>query len=61
MSIAENHGGLYKNLAELRETNGKAENNLFKALGFDYYYVEDGNDMEALIEAFKRLKIQIIL
>ena len=56
MSIAENHGGLYKNLAELRETNGASENNFFKALGFEYYYVGEGNNVEALIEAFNKVK-----
>ncbi len=56
MSIAENHGGLYGNLAELRKTNGKAECNLFKALGFDYLYVENGNNIEDLISAFKQVK-----
>ena len=50
MSIAENQGGLYKNLALLRETNGTAENNIFTAMGFDYYYVEEGNNVEKLIE-----------
>lgn len=45
MSIAENQGGLYKNLAELRETNGATVNNFFKTLGFDYMYVEEGNDI----------------
>ena len=56
MSIAENHGGLYKNLQTLRESNGKAENNFFKSLGFDYYYVEEGNNVEALINIFKTVK-----
>lgn len=56
MSIAENHGGLYKNLAELRETNGASENNFFKALGFEYYYVGEGNNVEALIETFNKVK-----
>lgn len=56
MSIAENHGGLYKNLHLLRETNGKAENNFFKSLGFDYYYVEEGNNVEALINIFQTVK-----
>lgn len=50
MSIAENHGGLYRNLQELRETNGKSENNFFKTLGFDYIYVNEGNNIEKLIE-----------
>ena len=56
MSIAENHGGLYKNLAQLRETNGASENNLFKALGFEYYYVGEGNNVEVLIETFNKVK-----
>lgn len=56
MSIAENHGGLYKNLKLLRETKGLAELNYFKVFGFDYYYVEEGNDVEKLIETFKKVK-----
>ena len=56
MSIAENHGGLYNNLKLLRETNGQAELNLFKALGYDYLYVNDGNDVEKLIAAFQSVK-----
>lgn len=56
MSIAENHGGLYKNLAQLRETNGTSGNNFFKALGFKYYYVDEGNNVEALIEIFNKVK-----
>lgn len=56
MSIAENHGGLYKNLALLRETNGKAECNLFHAMGLDYEYVADGNDVETLIKTFQEVK-----
>lgn len=56
MSIAENHGGLYKNLALLRETNGKAECNLFRAMGLDYKYVADGNDVETLIKTFLEVK-----
>ncbi|WP_029757741.1 1-deoxy-D-xylulose-5-phosphate synthase, partial [Fusobacterium nucleatum] len=56
MSISEVHGGLYKNLKQLRETDGKAENNLFKAMGLDYIFVKDGNNLEELIEAFKKVK-----
>ena len=56
MSIAENHGGLYKNLALLRETNGKAACNLFRAMGLDYKYVADGNDVETLIKTFEEVK-----
>lgn len=53
MSIAENHGGIYENLKLLRETNGTAETNLFKAMGYDYRYVAYGNDLDSLIKAFK--------
>ena len=56
MSIAETHGGLYKNLKLLRETNGKAENNMFTAFGFNYVYVDNGNDVETLIKAFQDVK-----
>lgn len=56
MSIAENHGGLYANLAELRRTNGECSCNLFRAMGLDYIYVDKGNDIEALIEAFSKVK-----
>lgn len=56
MSIAENQGGLYKNLEELRSSNGTATNNWFKTFGFDYLYVEEGNNIEKLIEAFEKVK-----
>lgn len=56
MSIAENHGGLYQNLALLRETEGKAEHNFFKSFGFDYHFVKDGNNIDSLIETFKKVK-----
>ena len=56
MAIAENHGGIYKNLAELRKTNGQAQNNIFKAFGLDYLYVEKGNDIPTLIETFHKVK-----
>lgn len=56
MSIAENHGGLYGNLKLLREANGQAECNLFKAMGLDYIYVGHGNDVGELIEAFQSVK-----
>lgn len=56
MSIAENHGGLYGNLKLLRETNGQAECNLFKAMNLDYIYVDKGNDIASLIEAFEKVK-----
>ena len=55
-SIAENHGGMYRKFKELRETNGAAEDNLFRAMGLDYRYVADGNDCEALIAAFSAVK-----
>lgn len=56
MSIAENHGGIYKNLRELRESGGKCGCNLFKAMGLDYVYLDDGNDIEALIRTFSAVK-----
>ena len=56
MSIAENHGGLYENLAELRRSHGSCENNLFRAMGLDYVYVDKGNDLSSLIEAFRKVK-----
>lgn len=56
MSIAENHGGLYKNLKQLRETNGNCECNLFKAMGLDYTYVNEGNNLEELIKTFSKVK-----
>ena len=55
-SIAENHGGLYKTLRELRETNGKSQNNIFKSFGLDYKYIDDGHDVEKLIKVFESVK-----
>ena len=56
MSIAENHGGLYKNLKELRDSNGQSPCNFFRSLGLDYMYVEEGNDIAALVKAFNEVK-----
>lgn len=56
MSIAENHGGIYKNLRALRESHGECEHNWFKAWGFEYKYLEEGNDIERLIEVFRSVK-----
>lgn len=56
MSIAENYGGIYANLKLLRDTKGQAECNLFKAMGFDYLYVDEGNNIEKLIDAFQKVK-----
>ena len=56
MSIAEDHGGIYKNLKELRENNGNAQNNLFKAFGYDYRFVKNGNDLREVITALKEVK-----
>ena len=56
MSIAENHGGIYKNLRALRESRGECEHNWFKAWGFEYKYLEEGNDIEKLIEVFRSVK-----
>ena len=56
MSIAENHGGIYKNLHALRESNGACEHNWFKAWGFEYTYLEQGNDIAKLIDVFRSVK-----
>lgn len=56
MSIAENHGGLYRHLTSLRDSDGEAENNLFKALGLDYHFVKNGNNIDDLIATFKDVK-----
>lgn len=56
MSIAENHGGLYDNLRILRESEGNAQQNFFKTLGFDYIFLKEGNNIEQLIETFNRVK-----
>lgn len=56
MSIAENHGGIYKNLRALRQSNGQCEHNWFKAWGFEYHYLEEGNDIAHLIQVFKKVK-----
>ena len=55
-SIAENHGGLYKTLKRLRESGGTAEDNLFRAMGLDYRYVEEGNDAVKMAEALQGVK-----
>lgn len=55
-SIAEVHGGLYDNLTELRHSKGTSSNNFFKALGLDYIYEENGNDIEAMIALFEKVK-----
>lgn len=55
-SIAENHGGMYKTLKKLRETNGESSNNIFKAFGLDYKYLDDGHDIQKLVELFESVK-----
>ncbi|MCD4961638.1 1-deoxy-D-xylulose-5-phosphate synthase [Enterococcus casseliflavus] len=55
-SIAENHGGMYQNLRALRETKGQAADNLFKAIGFEYHYLDEGHDLAALIGLFEKVK-----
>ena len=56
MSIAENHGGIYKGLAKLRATEGKAEDNLFKAFGYDYYFVKNGNSVADVVQTLEQVK-----
>lgn len=55
-SIAENHGGLYDNLRELRENNGEAKNNFFESLGFEYFFVKDGNNVKSVIDTLQKVK-----
>ena len=55
-SIAENHGGLYRNLAELRASNGTCERNFFRAMGLDYRYLDAGNDVLALVDTLQELR-----
>lgn len=55
-SISETHGGIYKNLKELRDTKGTSQNNMFKAMGLDYVYEENGNDIESMIKLFEKIK-----
>lgn len=56
-SIAANPtGGIYTALRDLRENNGKAANNFFEALGFDYRYLDAGNDLDQLITLFEEVK-----
>ena len=56
MAIAETHGGIYRNLKELRETGGKSANNIFKSFGLEYLYEENGNDIQSLIRVFEKAK-----
>lgn len=55
-SISDVNGGLYIHLKELRETNGLASNNMFKAMGYDYFYVEEGNSIPELLKVFESVK-----
>lgn len=56
MSIVENHGGIYKSLKALRESKGLSENNIFKNFGLDYCYIENGNDIQSVIDVFNKVK-----
>lgn len=55
-SISETHGGIYKSLKDLRDTNGKSANNIFTAFGLDYIYEANGNDIASLIKVFEKVK-----
>ena len=55
ISIAENHGGLYQNLRLLRENNGISDCNFFRTLGFDYYFIKDGNDINELVDVLSQI------
>lgn len=56
ISIAENHGGIYKSLSDLRKTKGKSSNNIFRTFGLDYVYEENGNNINSMIKALKNIK-----
>ena len=56
MSIAENHGGIYADLRLLRNSDGTAEPNIFRSMGYAYRYLHNGNDIPALIELFRSVK-----
>lgn len=56
MSIVENHGGIYKSLKALRESKGLSGNNIFKNFGLDYCYVENGNNIQCVIDTFNKVK-----
>lgn len=55
-SIADNFGGLYRNLKALRKSNGQVKDNFFQSLGFEYHYLDEGNDLDALIDLFESVK-----
>ena len=56
MAIDKDQGGLYQGLKELRDSDGKSPNNIFKFMGLDYRYVADGNDLQTMIDAFRDVK-----
>lgn len=56
MSIDDNVGGLVTALKKLHDSNGETKENPFTAMGFDYRYIADGNDIKSMIEAFKAVK-----
>ena len=60
MSIDDVNGGMYKMFTELRETNGQSSNNLFKAMGLDYRYVDNGNDLETIISVLEKVKLMMV-
>lgn len=55
-SIAENHGGIYKTLKELRSNNGNVSNNIFSSFGLEYHYLDDGHNIKELINLFESVK-----
>ena len=56
IAIAENHGGIYRNLSELRKSGGKSAENMFRAWGLDYVYEENGNDVASLVKTFEKVR-----
>lgn len=64
MSIPENHGALGRHLKQLKESAGKQKDNFFKALGFEYHLIENGNDLESVIkelESVKDTKVPVVV
>lgn len=56
MSIADDVGYLYKNLYDLKLNKGESKHNIFKDFGYEYKYIEEGNDVLKLVEEFNKIK-----
>jgi 1-deoxy-D-xylulose-5-phosphate synthase len=56
MSIDHGIGALHNHLEALRKSNGTHGTNMFEAFGFEYRYIPEGNDVLALVEAFRDVR-----